>query len=184
VIDASPLIYFARIDAIQLAAKVLGEIQVPPAVFEESVTAGRAGGYADAEVIAEAIAAGWLQQLTLDSESSQIAAELGQLPSLGLGECETIAHAKCQGLRAVLEDRRARRVATDLGVSTLGCIDVLYLALIRRKIEVPEFRSLLRAYADVTGLDSAALFEHESLAESIDTGRPPGPDESRRAPHG
>ena len=55
--------------------------------------------------------------------------------NLGLGEAETIAYAYEEGIRAVIDDAKARRVAEKLSIKLTGTIGLLIKAEERGAIE-------------------------------------------------
>jgi predicted nucleic acid-binding protein len=168
VADASPLIYFAKIDQLDFLHQVLGPVGISPAVFRETVVAGRERDLRDAERIAAAISTGSIVHISLSEDEVRLAQNLQQSdPRLGPGECETIACAIHRGLKAILHDKKARRVAANHRARTIQSVDILFLALLRGYVSLTGFKSLLRELAILTGMDAATLFEREALAEEI-----------------
>ena len=169
VIDASPLIYYARLDRLAFVSLVVGEVGIAPAVYQEAVVEGLRRGHSDAARIEEALRHGTLSVVSLDARERQLAGQLQVDPRLGPGECETIACAGRRGVHAILEDRKARQVAARHDVRTMKSVDILFLGLLRGNIALFEFRRDLRRLSQVTGIDTATLFEYEALAEEIAT---------------
>lgn len=168
VADASPLIYFAKMEQLGFLHRVLGPVGISPAVFRETVVAGRELGLKDAERIAAAIEAGSIVRMSLSEDEVKLARSLQQSdPRLGPGECETIACAIHRRLKAILHDKKARRVAANHRARTMQGMDILFLALLRGYVSLTGFKSLLRELAILTGMDPATLFEREALAEEI-----------------
>jgi predicted nucleic acid-binding protein len=168
VADASPLIYFAKMDQLDFLHQVLGPVGISPAVFRETVVAGRELGLKDAERIAAAIEAGSIVRMSLSEGEVGLARSLQRSdPRLGPGECETIACAIHRGLKAILHDKKARRVTANHRARTIQSVDILFLALLRGYVSLTGFKSLLRELAILTGMDPATLFEREALAEEI-----------------
>jgi len=165
--DASPLIYFAKMDKLAFLVRVIGPVGISPAVFQEAVEAGRRLGRRGADRIADAIESGLIVQLDVSEQEIELANRLGADPRLGPGECETIACAFHRHLKALLHDKKARRLAASHHVRTMQPADVLFLALLRRHVSLEEFKLLLRHLAMVTGMDGATLLEREALAEEI-----------------
>ena len=155
-------------DQLDFLRRVLGPVGISPAVFRETVVAGRERGLKDAQRIAAAIEAGSIVRIALSEDEARLARSLQQGdPRLGPGECETIACALHRGLKAILHDKKARWVATDHEVRTMQSVDILFLALLRGYVSLSGFKSLLRELAILTGMDPATLFEREALAEEI-----------------
>jgi predicted nucleic acid-binding protein len=165
--DASPLIYFAKMDKLAFLVQVVGTIAIPPSVYKEAVEAGRRRGRLDADRIAAAIKERMVVRLEPTAQEVQLTGRLSADPRLGAGECEVIACAAHRRLKALLHDKKARRVAASYGVRTIQAADVLFLALLRRHVSLSEFKSLLRDLAVLIGMDTATLLEREALAEEI-----------------
>ncbi len=168
VADASPLIYFAKMDQLNLLHLVLGPVGISPAVYRETVIAGQERGLQDAQRVAEAIECGQIVRVVLNEDEVELARNLQQNdPRLGPGECKTIACAVHRGLKAILHDKKARWVAAGYKVQTTQGVDILFLALLHRHLSLPRFKPLLRELAALTGMNPATLFEREALAEEI-----------------
>ena len=165
--DASPLIYFAKLDALTLLSTVAGPIAAPPSVIDETVDAGKKRRKPDAERIQQALADGVIVPLRLTEQESALAQTLHQNTMLGAGECEVIICAAQRGCKALLHDKKARKMAVHHGVKTMSVTDVLFLALLRRQISLRSFKELLRGLAIITGLSAATLLEQEAIAEEI-----------------
>jgi predicted nucleic acid-binding protein len=79
---------------------------------------------------------------------------------LGLGERSCISVAKHRDGLFVIDDRRARRVALELGVQVTGTLGILVAAVERRKITIKQANQLLTAmiengyHSPVADLDS------------------------------
>ncbi len=165
--DASPLIYFAKMQQLDFLAQVVGPVGIPPAVYQEAVESGQRHGRSDAYRIADAISDGIIIQLSLSIEEQELSRTLRAELGLGVGECETIACAMGRELKAILHDKKARRLAAAHHVRTMQAVDVLFLALLRGLKPLDEFKRLLRELAVLTGMDVATLLEREALAEEI-----------------
>jgi predicted nucleic acid-binding protein len=119
--DSSPLILYSRIGRLDLLRDVFTRVIVPTAVCQEVVAegAGRIGS-TDIE------RAGWILRRDLLPKSPRPA----PLAELGPGEAEAIALAVQSGedTMVVLDDRKARRIASELGCVVMGSARVLTLA--------------------------------------------------------
>ena len=126
VTDASPLIALDRVGRLGLVPAVLGAVAAPPAVIREF------GHRPD-----------WLEERA-PVNLPLVRALRGQLDE---GEAEALALAVDLGARAVLlDEKKGRRVATDLGVPVLGTAGLLLRA--KRAGELPAVRPVLDALAD------------------------------------
>ena len=168
VCDASPLIYFAKLNRLSLLSATLGPIAVPPAVIHETVNAGGRRHRPDAKRIQQALATLSLIPLELTPSEAQEARQLHQMFPLGLGECEVIACASHRQMKALLHDKKAQKIAAeDYKIETISPTGVLFLALLRRQMTLQDFKTTLRQLAVLTGLSTATVLEQESIADEI-----------------
>ncbi len=173
--DSGPLIYFAKLGCLRVLQSVLGAAGVPPAVYQETVVAGKLRGKADATAIERALDAGILVRYAMDEGERALAEEMASTgPSLGRGECEAIACAEVRGLPVVLQDRKARTIAGARGVNTLYPHNVFMHGLLRRRISLEEFKRLTFGLARLTDMSVSSLLELQEQAAEIDRLLGPG----------
>jgi predicted nucleic acid-binding protein len=123
--NSSPLINFAAIGRFTLLRELYGTIIIPNAVYHEVVVAGRGQPGA-----AEVEQADWVVRETV-SNPTIVAA----LHELGRGEAEAIALAvENPGSLLILDERRGRLAALQLGVHIIGTLGVLVVAKRKRLI--------------------------------------------------
>jgi hypothetical protein len=114
--DSTPLISLARIGELDLVRSVFSRILVPQAVFDEVVEARD-----DAPGAREVAEASWIRKATADPLLVRPLVLL-----VGQGEAEAIAMAQSEaGSLLLTDDRKARRVAKQLGIETQGTLGVL-----------------------------------------------------------
>ena len=114
--DAGPIIIFARIVRLSLLRDVTGSLLIPDAVYEEIVV--NKGGMPGAAEVAQSA---WIQRAALTNRLM-----LGSLPSfLHEGEREAIALAGERGAQLLVDEIRARRVASDLRIDIIGTLRIL-----------------------------------------------------------
>lgn len=114
--DASPLIGLARIDRLDLLTSLFGRVLVPPPVWLEITRP---------EKLASNLLRTWPSLVTHPAASITIQAA----SSLDPGEASAIALAL--ELRAdllLLDERKGRRVARELGISVTGALGVILRA--------------------------------------------------------
>jgi uncharacterized protein len=126
VADAGPLVALAVVNLLELTALVFGSLLAPQAVIDECTAHADAPG---TQNICTALAQGVIR--AVPNEQLQ---ELDAAYSLGLGggEVSVLAFAKLHGCVALVDEKRARRVARDLQVRVIGSGAVL-VELKRRK---------------------------------------------------
>jgi len=145
--NATPLINFASIGRLDILKSLFTEIVIPKAVYSETVESG----FPNSETIVNGIKAGWLKVKLVEEMSESISLELDA------GEREAIALALSeQKARVVLDERRARKVAQELGLNVIGTLGILILGKQNRII--PQVKPLLDAM-----MTEAQYWVNESL---------------------
>lgn len=158
--DASTLIYLAKADACEEASTGVSPILVPPAVWREAVDEGERVGAPDVSRIREAAGAGLLRRVRLSDAEEDLAASIATEHRLGLGESEVLAVARRQA-RALIDEGRAARVATALGIVPISTLFLPVLAQREGAVDTPSAVELLRRLAVVTGARADAVFAIE-----------------------
>jgi predicted nucleic acid-binding protein len=125
-VDASPLIYLAKIDALDVFRVAGFHPMVTPEVGRETARAGLAYEHPDAAVIVDALRDGTLEPTELTREEEQEAERL-MTASGGLdrGEAEVLAAATSRDLPVLLFERRATRLAASLGLDAWSPVEIL-----------------------------------------------------------
>ncbi len=116
VFDTAGLIALARLELLESVNKEFGQVLVPRAVFDEATVDPRPG----ADAIRLAGERNWIAIVDSVIEPSERTSL-----SLGAGEVATIALAESVAGVAVLDDRDARRVARQRGISLTGTVAIL-----------------------------------------------------------
>jgi uncharacterized protein len=150
--DSSPLILYARIGRFELLHDIFTEVVVPPAVWDEVVTAGK--GRPGAIDVASAP---WIRRNT-DMDESVVQALLAEV---GLGEAQAIAVTLrlSEPKTLLLDDRKARRIAKGYGLDVTGSAGALGFA--KTKGLISEVRPLLDQ------LRSAGLYLSDKAARVL-----------------
>ena len=140
VFDSSPLIYFSRSGALQLALELSAENYITPIVYDEVVTLGRAQGYPDAEVTYLVINEGLLTVRTPKEKSTERFKGLHR--GLHAGEMEVLALADDLNGIAILDDRIGREIGEMFQVKVRGSGFILF-ALVKKRIISKEKAKLI-----------------------------------------
>ncbi|MDQ1318540.1 MAG: hypothetical protein QG588_2202 [Candidatus Poribacteria bacterium] len=114
--DSGPIISFARAGYLTLLRQLFQEIIIPEAIYEEIaiIGSGKAGSK-------EVISGQWIKKRKIENRL-----KVKQLPAiLGLGEREAIILAQELNASLLIDDRKAREIAEENGVSCFGCLRVL-----------------------------------------------------------
>jgi predicted nucleic acid-binding protein len=120
--NSSPLIGLASIDGLYLLESLYDTVHIPEAVYQEVVIdgAGRAGSK-------DIAAASWIQRHQVADKLA--VSELTTKTKLKEGESEAIILAlELKADFVLLDERPARRYATELGLQLVGVVGVLLLA--------------------------------------------------------
>lgn len=130
--NATPLIYLAKIERLDLLRKVFDEVIIPEEVSREAVDTGKKLKVRDAFIIGQAIQEGWLRVRKARMITSPI--------KLDTGELAVISLAKQMGVKEVLIDETPARTAAKLvGLEARGTIFVLLRALEEKLIDLEGF---------------------------------------------
>jgi predicted nucleic acid-binding protein len=118
VVNASPLIFLAHIDALPLLKRLTDEVVVPFSVHQEVLAgAGQGSGMTAFEL------PDWL----ILREDLPLLPEIAGW-DLGAGESQVLAHTVFSSREAVMDDLQGRHCARALGVPTTGTLGVILRA--------------------------------------------------------
>lgn len=156
-VDASPLIYLAKIDALDVFASSGHVPLITPEVERETARPGLAYEYPDSLVIADALDSGLLTRTQLTEPEMKLAERLSrEAGGIDLGESEVLAAAVARHEPALLFERRATALARSMGVDAWSPARLLFAgtpdsSLLRDRIR--GFASLVQMrYEDVQKL--------------------------------
>ncbi len=140
IVDTSLLIAFEKLNKLDLLCSVYDELLLTAAVFQE---------------FSSEMVACFTQATAPNNLSTFLIHNFG----LGRGESESISLAHSTGIRILLDDMKARKIAIDLGCRVSGTIGVLC------KMEDMEFIS--SAYDEVLKLKGFGFRVSDKLIEKI-----------------
>jgi predicted nucleic acid-binding protein len=125
-LDASPLIYLAKLEALDVLTIAVHRAYATPAVVEEVTRPQLAYRHPDAIEVEAAVGRGDITLLTLTEIERRRAASIAErVPGLHRGEAEVLAIALERATPAVIFERRARRVAASLGAELVDVTELL-----------------------------------------------------------
>lgn len=158
--NATPLIYLAKANKLDLLQTIANQVLIPKAVFQEVVIEGKRLGEKDAYRVEKAIAQSWL-----------VVKEVKNIFTLEVllhsGEIEVISLAKDKGIKTVLmDDAKARSVGELAGLKPIGTLWIILQAVKKRIIGFDEFLSTLE---DV--IHSGFYLKDEVYIKAIRTAR-------------
>lgn len=120
VADSGPLIAFARLDLLRLLPRRFGEVLVPGEVFAECTVHPQRPG---ARAIISARAAGLFECIAVTGTEQFAADHL-----LDPGEAAALILARDRVCPALVDERKGRRVAQQLGIPVVGTVGILLAA--------------------------------------------------------
>ncbi|MCL4758500.1 MAG: hypothetical protein KJZ96_09135 [Rhodocyclaceae bacterium] len=126
VADSGPLIALARLDLLRLLPDQFKMVSVPEVVFRECTHYGDRPG---ARAIVRASEAGLFTRIVVP-DAEQFAAD----HLLDVGESAALLLAQSRSVPVLVDERKARRVASLLGIPTVGTVGVLVAARIAEQI--------------------------------------------------
>lgn len=152
--DSSPLITLARAQQLHLLHEFYGEVAIPREVYEEVIVAGT--GLPGAE---EVRVAPWIRVRSIPSPVPT--ALKAACKSLGAGERGAIYLASVLGAEITLiDEERARRAASSVGLAVAGSIAVL-----ERGARLKKITDLRSVY--LTLLEQGIRFDRRLLEHSL-----------------
>ena len=127
VLDASPLIYLAKLDAFDAVGIAGHTAIVPPSVYAEAARPELAFRHPEIAIVERIRVDGQLVVIPLDARERELATELaGGYGGLHAGELDVLALAQVRGWTACFHERQAARLARALGVATVHLVEVLF----------------------------------------------------------
>ncbi len=136
VINATPLIYLAKINMLHLLKKKFKTVLISHEVWGEVVDRGKLEGYPDAYLVEEAIKDGWIRVEEINrGEASKVAKAF----KIHTGEAETLLLAKKKNIPILLDQTHARETAKVLKLHPRGTIYILRLAYRNQLISKEEY---------------------------------------------
>ena len=158
--DTSTLIYLAKADLFREVPSCFGTIVVPDAVWTEAVEAGERVGRTDPSRIRTAAAQGWLRKAAPEARTMMAAHDIATRYGLGRGESQVIAVASTS-VEVMLDDRRAIRVASSMGLRPVRTIRIPELGCARGCWSVSAGLAMLRKLSVIVAVraDTLSLLE-------------------------
>lgn len=135
--DSGPIIAFSKIDRLDILRLLFGRVLIPDAVYDEIVVRGMGRPGSD-----DVARSSWIERRTLMN-----VAVMRELPQrIHAGEREAIALAYELGMPLLIDERRGRQAAYNIGVVIIGSLGVLAEA--RREEIVEDLAPLVRTILD------------------------------------
>lgn len=146
VFDATPLLYFAKADRLDLLDALDGRRLVPERVHEEVVVDGVERGYPDARRLDRAVEDGRLVVVAV--EDSELTSRLRKNPTLSDADVAVLSCGAERDGIAVMDEAAGRDAATVEGIETRGTAYLVCSLAKRGEISVPTARETIDAMVD------------------------------------
>ncbi len=127
VLDASPLIYLAKLDAFDAIAIAGHTAVVPPSVYAEAARPQLAFRHPEIANVERLQADGQLLVVALNAPEQELATVLAdRYGGLHAGELDVLALGQVRGWTVCFHERQAARLARSLGLATIHVVEVLF----------------------------------------------------------
>lgn len=146
IFDATPLIYLAKVDRLELVQHLDESCVIPELVYEEVVDTGLEEGYPDARRIERSVDNGPFDVVSVTT--TPLLSRLQTNDNLSGADAAVLAHAdKCGGV-AVMDETYGRDVAATEGIPTRGTAYLVLKLAKRGAIDAEEARGVIDAMID------------------------------------
>ena len=130
VFDATPLIYFARINILDKVVQLKVEKIIPFEVYAEVVKKGKERGKVDAIFVEKLVAE---KTFSIISPKAHNVEYFRKLPKVRKADAETLALAKEKNAMAIIDEYNLRTIAAAHGIEYAGSVFILF-ELNRKKL--------------------------------------------------
>ncbi|SIS19579.1 DUF3368 domain-containing protein [Natronorubrum thiooxidans] len=141
VFDATPLIYLAKVNQLQLVSNLDGQCYLPQQIHSEVVTTGLEQGYTDARRIEQCVDAELFEVISVDD--SQLVGRLQQNPNLSDADVAVLGCAASFDAIAVMDEAYGRTAAEIEDIETRGTAYIVLLCAKQGYITVSEAREMI-----------------------------------------
>ena len=148
VFDATPLIYLAKAERLDVIETLDEPRVVPEAVYREVVTTGVEQGYDDARRIERAVEDGLVDVVAVDTDDSPVATRLARHPGLSDADAAVLACADARDAVAVMDESAGRSAAEVEDVETRGTAYLVLAAVRDGALSTVEDRDAVDAMID------------------------------------
>ena len=148
VFDATPLIYLAKADRLDLLETTDSPRIVPKTVYQEVVTDGVEAGYDDARRIERAVENGMLEVVSVDIDDSPLATRLASHPGLSDADIAVLACADARAAMAIMDEAAGRSAADAERIKTRGTAFLILSAVKQDELPPEAGRETIDAMID------------------------------------
>jgi predicted nucleic acid-binding protein len=127
VLDASPLIYMAKLDAFDALSNAGHTAAVPLSVYTEAARPELAFRHPEIATVQRLREESGLEVITLEPPEASMASELAErYGGLHAGELDVLALGLARGWTVCLHERQASRLAAALGLGAIHVVELLF----------------------------------------------------------
>jgi len=143
VFDATPHIYLATVDRLDVVAELDGRNLIPEAVYDEVVIRGMQAGYEDARRIDRAVEDDIFEVVSVDRDDSRVATGLAGHPGLSEADVDVLVCADRREAVAIMDEAAGRSTAMVEGIETRGTAFLILTAVKEGKINTAAGRKII-----------------------------------------
>jgi predicted nucleic acid-binding protein len=138
VADAGPLIHLSQLNQLYLIQRLFGQVTITSSVKREAFDEGARLGYADAEVIGDALRDGWIVVESIPTRLAKTAGKLVEGENISVADAETLLLAKEKKAELLVDEKIVADLAKMYGLRVWGTWTLLLESLSRELIEVAD----------------------------------------------
>jgi len=157
--NSSPLIHLTRLGKIQYLFKLVKNVTIPKAVFDEVIVKGKSNNYSEAFIIEGLIKEEKIVVTNLDAFDESF------YPPLGKGELEALELAKKNKELLLIDEKKARNLAQILQIEHQTTIATIFELLISENIDFSEYKSNIKQYAENSWISADVIQEYLEKGE-------------------
>lgn len=147
VFDATPLIYLAKIDRLEILEDLTSTCVVPDPVYTEVVTRGIEENHPDARRVERAAEDGLLERVSVPESATFD--RLQRNDSLSTADAAVLAAADARGGTAIMDETYGRDVADTEGIPTRGTAYLILWLLREDHLSGSEASEIIDSMLDV-----------------------------------
>ncbi|WP_050032900.1 DUF3368 domain-containing protein [Halorubrum halophilum] len=148
VFDATPLIYLAKAERLDVIETLTEPRVVPEAVHREVVTTGVEQGYDDARRIERAVENDLVDVVAVETDDSPVTTRLAEHPGLSDADAAVLASADARDAVAVMDESAGRSAAEVEDIETRGTAYLVLAAVKDGRLSTEEGRDAVDAMID------------------------------------
>lgn len=157
--NSSPLIHLTRLGKIQYLFKLVKNVTIPKAVFDEVVVKGKSNNYSEAFIIERLVKEEKIIVTNLDAFDKSF------YPPFGKGELEALELAKKNKELLLIDEKKARNLAQILQIEHQTTIATIFELLISENIDFSEYKSNIKQYAENSWISADVIQEYLEKGE-------------------